>query len=98
MYECTLQIDVTAGRERVIDNLPESLVFVEGVEAQAFFNFLMNCKSIIPMNGALAGVPPTLLSPVAFTGASLTSLKVSDMNQVNFVYIVWSFIKLHNIK
>lgn len=64
------------GKERVIDNLPESLVFVEGMETQALFNYLMNCKSIVPTTGPLAGVPPTLLSPVAFTGASLTSLKV----------------------
>lgn len=64
------------GRERLIDESPESLVFVEGVEAQALFNFLVNCKSITATSGSLAGVPPTLLSPVAFTGATLTPLKV----------------------
>ncbi len=64
------------GKEKQIDDSPESLIFVDGVEAIALFNFLVNCKSIISTTGYLAGVPPTLLSPVAFTGASLTSFKV----------------------
>ena len=64
------------GRERLIDESPESLIFVEGVEAQALFNFLVNCKSITTTSGIFAGIPPTLLSPVAFTGATLTPLKV----------------------
>ena len=64
------------GRERLIDESTESLVFVEGVEAQALFNFLVNCKSITATSGSFAGIPPTLLSPVAFTGATLTPLKV----------------------
>ncbi|XP_065208725.1 protein downstream neighbor of son homolog [Planococcus citri] len=72
------QFDIILGKDKVTDSLPESLVFVEGVEAQALFNFLMNCKSIIPTSGPLAGVPPTLLSPVAFTGASLVSLKIKE--------------------
>lgn len=72
------QADLNIRRERRIDDLPESLVFVEGVEAQGLFNFLVNCKSIISNNGPFAGVPPTLLSPVAFTGASLISLKVRE--------------------
>lgn len=63
--------------ERSVDESPESLVFVEGVEAQALFNFLVNCKSIVSRTGYFAGVPPTLLSPVAFTGASLISLPVN---------------------
>lgn len=62
--------------ECVIDSSDESLVFVEGVEAQALFNFLLNCKSAISTVGPLAGIPPTLLSPVAFRGAALQSLKV----------------------
>ncbi len=48
-----------------------SLVFIEGVECQAFFNFLLNAKSTVPKVGKLAGIPPTLLSPVGFLGGTL---------------------------
>ena len=40
-------------------------------------NFLLNSTSCISSSGTLAGVPPTLLSPVAFQGATLKQLKVS---------------------
>ncbi|KAJ9598294.1 hypothetical protein L9F63_011034, partial [Diploptera punctata] len=63
-------------KQREVDRTPESLIYVEGVEAQALFNFLLNCKSCIATTGPLAGVPPTLLAPVAFSGATLKSLKV----------------------
>lgn len=63
-------------KEKEVDRTPESLVYVEGVEAQALFNCLMNCKSSTAMTGPLAGVPPTLMAPVAFHGATLKSLKV----------------------
>lgn len=61
-----------------MDNSKESLVFVSGVEVQGLFNFLLNCKSIITGSGALAGVPPTLLSPVAFHAATLRPIKVKS--------------------
>ncbi|XP_050310561.1 protein downstream neighbor of son homolog [Anthonomus grandis grandis] len=61
-----------------VDNGDESLVLIEGVEVNAFFNFLINCKSTIAITGALAGVPPTLLAPVAFHGASLNALRVRE--------------------
>ena len=51
---------------------------VEGVEAQALFNFLLNCKSCTATTGPLAGIPPTLLSPVAFHGSTLRPNKVSS--------------------
>ncbi|XP_069688838.1 protein downstream neighbor of son homolog isoform X2 [Periplaneta americana] len=70
------QIKIEHDKEKGVDRTPESLIYVEGVEAQALFNFLMNCKSSIAATGPLAGVPPTLLAPVAFQGASLKSLKV----------------------
>lgn len=63
-------------KESEVDNLNHSLIFVKGVEAQALFNFLINCKSAITITGSLAGVPPTLLAPVAFHGATLKSIKV----------------------
>lgn len=53
-----------------------SIVLVEGVECQAFFNFLLNSKSTTTKVGRLAGVPPTLLAPVCFPGATLRSLQV----------------------
>lgn len=51
-----------------------SVVLIEGVECQAFFNFLLNSKSTTAKSGRLAGVPPTLYSPVAFPGATLRNL------------------------
>lgn len=47
-----------------------------GVEAQALFNWLINCRSAVSNTGPHAGIPPTLLAPVAFTGATLMPLKV----------------------
>lgn len=58
------------------DRRPRSLVFVERGEMQALFNFLLNSRVCVCPTGPLAGVPPTLLAPVAFHGASLRSLKV----------------------
>lgn len=58
------------------DRRPRSLVFVERGETLALFNFLLNSRACVCPTGPLAGVPPTLISPVAFHGASLRSLKV----------------------
>ncbi|CAN7988572.1 unnamed protein product [Ixodes hexagonus] len=58
------------------DRRPRSLVFVERENSQALFNFLLNSRACVCPTGPLAGVPPTLLAPVAFHGASLRSLKV----------------------
>ncbi|KAJ0180344.1 hypothetical protein K1T71_003748 [Dendrolimus kikuchii] len=64
--------------ESSVDTAAESLVFVKGADAQALFNFLLNCKSIVSPTGPFAGVPPTLLSPTAFHGGTLQSLKVRE--------------------
>lgn len=72
------QARMTLEKESEVDNLRQSLVFVRGVETQALFNFLINCKSAIAMTGALAGIPPTLLAPTAFHGATLKPLKVRE--------------------
>lgn len=61
-----------------VDNSQQSLVYVEGVEVNALYNFLINCKSTVAATGSLAGIPPTLLAPVSFHGASLSSLKVRE--------------------
>ncbi|XP_049839001.1 protein downstream neighbor of son homolog [Schistocerca gregaria] len=70
------QVKTVHNKEREVDRTPESLIYVEGVEAQAFFNFLMNCKSTVAASGPLAGVPPTLIAPVAFQGGTLRPIKV----------------------
>lgn len=51
-------------------------MFIEGMEVHALYNFLINCKTTVAITGPLAGVPPTLLAPIAFNGATLNSLKV----------------------
>ncbi|XP_045196207.2 protein downstream neighbor of Son-like [Mercenaria mercenaria] len=61
---------------RVIDHRPESLVLIEGPDVQAFFNFLLNCRTCVAMSGIQAGLPPTILSPAPFKGATLKSHKV----------------------
>lgn len=53
------------------DNGDLSTTLIEGVDCQAFFNFLLNAKSTVPVVGRLAGIPPTLLAPVAFLGGTL---------------------------
>ncbi|XP_063699934.1 protein downstream neighbor of son homolog [Culicoides brevitarsis] len=53
-----------------------SIALVEGVDCQAFFNFLLNSKSSVAKVGRLANIPPTLLAPVAFQGASLQQLSL----------------------
>ena len=62
---------------RLIDNRPESTVIVTGQDVQALFNFLLNCRSCVANSGVQAGIPPTLLSPTAFKGATLRTLKVT---------------------
>nr|CAG4651982.1 EOG090X09DI [Triops cancriformis] len=72
----TLRAKVEAERIQDEDSLAQSLVYIEGIETQALYDFLLNSKTCFSTTGALANVPPTLLSPVAFHGATLRSLKV----------------------
>lgn len=61
------------------DNRPRStLYFSEGGDVQALFNFLLNSKSCMSSSGPLTGIPPTLLSPVSFIGATLQKIKVEQ--------------------
>lgn len=64
----------TKQKEIEDDNGDLSTALIEGVDCQAFFNFLLNAKSTVPQIGRLAGIPPTLLSPVAFLGSSLKQM------------------------
>uniref|UniRef100_A0A8D0L943 DNA replication fork stabilization factor DONSON n=1 Tax=Sphenodon punctatus TaxID=8508 RepID=A0A8D0L943_SPHPU len=58
-----------------MDHKPESLALVKGTNAFTLLNFLINCKSLVASAGPQAGLPPTLLSPVAFRGATMQTLK-----------------------
>ena len=61
------------------DSRPRStLLFSQGGDVQALFNFLLNSKSCITNSGPLAGIPPTLLSPITFVGATLQKIKVEQ--------------------
>lgn len=58
---------------------------ITGDSSLAFFNFLINSRSLVICNtGVQAGLPPTIISPVAFQGASLRSLTVRK-NVINFI-------------
>lgn len=63
-----------------MDHRPESVVLVKGLNTFTLLNFLINCKSLVASSGAQAGLPPTLLSPVAFRGASMQMLKARSIN------------------
>lgn len=57
-----------------VDNRAQSTVLVKDYHVNALFNFFVNSDAIMAQSGAWQGVPPTLLSPVAFEGASLQTL------------------------
>lgn len=61
-----------------MDHKPESLALVKGTNTFTLLNFLINCKSLVAVAGPQAGLPPTLLSPVAFRGGTMQTLKVSN--------------------
>ncbi|NP_001088556.1 protein downstream neighbor of son homolog [Xenopus laevis] len=63
-----------------LDHKPESVVLVKGTNTFTLLNFLINCKSIVAAAGLQAGLPPTLLSPVAFRGATMHALKARSVN------------------
>ncbi|KAG3283915.1 downstream neighbor of SON, transcript variant X1 [Ictidomys tridecemlineatus] len=63
-----------------MDHRPESVVLVKGINTFTLLNFLINCKSLVATSGAQAGLPPTLLSPVAFRGATMQMLKARSIN------------------
>ncbi|XP_048202247.1 protein downstream neighbor of Son isoform X2 [Perognathus longimembris pacificus] len=63
-----------------MDHRPESVVLVKGINTFTLLNFLINCKSVVATSGVQAGLPPTLLSPVAFRGATMQMLKARSVN------------------
>ena len=61
-----------------IDDRPASMLLISGLlNVQALFNYLLNSTTIIPVVGAHAGIPPTILSPRPFEGATLKCQRVS---------------------
>jgi hypothetical protein len=63
-----------------MDHKPESVVLVKGINTFTLLNFLINCKSLVATSGTQAGLPPTLLSPIAFRGATMQMLKARSVN------------------
>ncbi|XP_004474501.1 protein downstream neighbor of Son [Dasypus novemcinctus] len=63
-----------------MDHRPESVVLVKGINTFTLLNFLINCKSLVATSGPQAGLPPTLLSPIAFRGATMQMLKARSIN------------------
>jgi hypothetical protein len=61
------------------DNRPRSaLYFDQSSDVQALFNFLLNSKTCIMNSGPMSGVPPTLIAPTAFLGATLQKNRVEQ--------------------
>ncbi|XP_033635784.1 protein downstream neighbor of Son-like [Asterias rubens] len=58
-----------------VDNRPQSTVLIQSSDTQALYNFLLNTKTTVATTGSTAGVPPTILAPVAFQGSTLNSHK-----------------------
>ncbi|NXH19455.1 DONS protein, partial [Bucco capensis] len=67
-------------QEVQVDHKPESLALVKGTNTFTLLNFLINCKSLVAVAGPQAGLPPTLLSPVAFRGGTMQTLKARSIN------------------
>ncbi|KAF6384610.1 DNA replication fork stabilization factor DONSON [Rhinolophus ferrumequinum] len=77
-----------------MDHRPESVVLVKGTNTFTLLNFLINCKSLIATSGPQAGLPPTLLSPVAFRGATMQMLKgCIPMSQLLYLISAHQWIK-----
>ncbi|EAW79126.1 protein phosphatase 2 (formerly 2A), regulatory subunit B'', alpha, isoform CRA_e [Homo sapiens] len=63
-----------------MDHRPESVVLVKGINIFTLLNFLINSKSLVATSGPQAGLPLTLLSPVALRGAIMQMLKAQSVN------------------
>ncbi|XP_034405266.1 protein downstream neighbor of son homolog [Cyclopterus lumpus] len=63
-----------------LDHKPESVVCVSGPHTFTLINFLISCKSLVAAAGCQAGLPPTLLAPGAFRGATMHTLKARSVN------------------
>ncbi|XP_044298033.1 protein downstream neighbor of Son isoform X2 [Varanus komodoensis] len=77
----TISIKLSKERNEIkMDHKPQSVVLVKGSNTFTLLNFLINCKSLVASVGPQAGIPPTLLSPVCFRGATMQTLKARTIN------------------
>ncbi|NXL15811.1 DONS protein, partial [Setophaga kirtlandii] len=77
----TISIQLRKEKHEVqVDHRPESLVLVRGSNTFRLLNFLISCRSLVAVAGPQAGLPPTLLSPVAFRGGTLQTLKARTVS------------------
>ncbi|XP_013048316.3 protein downstream neighbor of Son [Anser cygnoides] len=72
-----------------MDHRPESLALVKGTNTFTLLNFLINCKSLVAIAGPQAGLPPTLLSPIAFRGGTMQTLKARSINAKARVHLAY---------
>ncbi|NWI05290.1 DONS protein, partial [Tichodroma muraria] len=76
----TISIQLRKEKHEVqVDHRPESLVLVRGSDTFTLLNFLISCRSLVAAAGPQAGLPPTLLSPVAFRGGTMQTLKARSV-------------------
>ncbi|XP_071423583.1 protein downstream neighbor of Son [Pithys albifrons albifrons] len=72
----TVSIQLRRERQEVqVDHRPESLALVRGSHTLTLLNLLIGCRSLVAAAGPQAGLPPTLLAPVAFRGGTMRTLK-----------------------
>ncbi|NXK69590.1 DONS protein, partial [Sylvietta virens] len=77
----TISIQLRKEKHEVqVDHRPESLVLVRGSNTFTLLNFLISCRSLVAVAGPQAGLPPTLLSPVAFRGGTMQTLKARTIS------------------
>ncbi|XP_037982675.1 protein downstream neighbor of Son [Motacilla alba alba] len=77
----TISIQLRKEKHEVqVDHRPESLVLVRGSNTFRLLNFLISCRSLVAVAGPQAGLPPTLLSPVAFRGGTMQTLKARTVS------------------
>ncbi|NXB79333.1 DONS protein, partial [Donacobius atricapilla] len=77
----TVSIQLRKEKHEVqVDHRPESLVLVRGSNTFRLLNFLISCRSLVAVAGPQAGLPPTLLAPVAFRGGTMQTLKARTLS------------------
>ncbi|XP_056345871.1 protein downstream neighbor of Son [Oenanthe melanoleuca] len=77
----TISIQLRKEKHEVqVDHRPESLVLVRGSNTFTLLNFLISCRSLVAVAGPQAGLPPTLLAPVAFRGGTMHTLKARTLS------------------
>lgn len=68
----------------------KTLILIKGRDTNLLLTWLSNTEVIIPTTGQLTGIPPTLLSPIAFSGASLYPLKLKSSHVMHNNQLIYS--------